>query len=141
MIILDTNVISAMMRQYPEVGVVAWLDRQVPESIWITSVTVFEIIFGIELLAKGRRRKQLEMAFQSVIEEDFFSRILPFEQTAARESALLAARLRREGAPMEVRDTMIAGIALAHRAKMATRNVKHFSGTGIDLIDPWEAVT
>ena len=140
MIILDTNVLSALMHRDPDLVVVSWLDRQAPESVWTTSVTVFEILFGIELLVTGRRRQQLEEAFKSAIEEDFSGRILPFEQAAAREAALLAAQRQREGMPVEIRDTLIAGIALARRATLATRNVKHFSGTGIELVNPWEPV-
>lgn len=139
MIILDTNVLSALMRREPDPVAVTWLDRQAPQSVWTTAVTVFEILFGIELLAAGRRRQQLEKAFRSAMEEDFAGRILPFDQAAAREAALLAARRRRHGVAMEIRDTQIAGIALACRATVATRNVKHFSGIGVELANPWEA--
>lgn len=139
MIILDTNVLSALMRRDPDPVVVTWLNHQAPQSVWTTAVTVFEILFGIELLTASRRRQQLEKAFQSAMAEDFSGRILPFDQTAAREAALLAAKRRRQGLPLEIRDIQIAGIALARRATVATRNIKHFSGTGIDLVNPWEA--
>jgi toxin FitB len=80
MIVLDTNVVSALMRQVPDPVVVGWLDRQPLESVWITAVTVFEVHFGLELLASGRRRRQLEDAFARALDEDFEGRILPFEQ-------------------------------------------------------------
>ena len=139
MILLDTNVVSALMRQNAEAAVVRWLDRQPPESIWITAVTVFEVHFGLELLTRGRRRRQLEEAFFRALDEDFEGRILPFEQSAAREAALIAARQRQQGRSIEIRDAQIAGIAAARRAALATRNTRHFMDLGITLIDPWAA--
>jgi predicted nucleic acid-binding protein len=139
MIILDTNVVSAVMRQNADAVVVGWLDRQPVESIWITAVTVFEVHFGLELLAQGRRRRQLEDQFARALNEDFEGRILPFEQSAARAAALIAARQRQGGRPIEVRDAQIAGIAAARRATLATRNTRHFADLGIGLIDPWSA--
>jgi predicted nucleic acid-binding protein len=137
MIILDTNVISALMRQETDPIVVRWLDNQPVESLWITAVTVFEVYFGLELLAHGRRRKQLEGAFARALEEDFEGRILPFEQNAAREAAFVAARRRRGGRSLEIRDAQIAGIASARRATLATRNTRHVADLGIALVDPW----
>jgi toxin FitB len=139
MIILDTNVVSAVMRQDADAVVVRWLDSQPVESIWITAVTVFEVHFGLELLAQGRRRRQLEDQFARALNEDFERRILPFEQTAARAAALIAARQRQGGRPIEVRDAQIAGIAAARHATLATRNTRHFADLGIALIDPWSA--
>jgi predicted nucleic acid-binding protein len=139
MIILDTNIVSALMRQNAEPVLVGWLDRQPQESIWITAVTVFEVHFGLELLPPGRRRRQLEDAFARALDEDFEARILPFEQTAARAAALIAARQRQGGRSIEIRDAQIAGITAARRATLATRNVRHFADLGIALIDPWGA--
>ncbi len=137
MIVLDTNVISAVMRRQPDPVVIAWLDRQPPESVWTTAVTVFEIHFGLDLLAPGRRRRQLEEAFARALEEDFEARILPFERNAAREAALIAARRRQAGRPVEIRDAQIAGIVVARRATLATRNIGHFEDLGAALVDPW----
>ena len=137
MIVLDTNVISALMRQEADPVVVGWLDRQPPEDVWTTAVSVFEVLFGLELLAAGRRRRRLEDAFTRALEADFEGRVLPFEQTAARQAALIAARQRRAGRPVEIRDVQIAGIVAARRAVLATRNTRHFAGLGITLIDPW----
>jgi toxin FitB len=137
MIILDTNVISALMRQGADPVVVGWLDSQPSESIWMTAVTVFEVHFGLELLARGRRRRQLEDEFARALDEDFEGRILPFEQSAARQAALIAARRRQAGRPIEIRDAQIAGIAAARRAALATRNTRHFADLEIALVDPW----
>ena len=137
MILLDTNVLSALMRREADPGVVAWLDAQPPESIWTTAVTVFEIRFGLEILADGRRRTALEEAFARALEEDFDGRVLPFDQTAAEAAAIIAARQREAGRPIEIRDVQIAGITAARKATLATRNTRHFEGTGITLIDPW----
>lgn len=137
MIILDTNVISAVMQREPDPDVVAWLDLQPLESLWTTTITVFEVRFGIELLPPGRRRRQLEEAFALSLEEDFEKRILPFDQTAAHEAALLAARRRQVGQPVEFRDTQIAGIATACRAALATRNTRHYEDLSIAVVNPW----
>jgi predicted nucleic acid-binding protein len=137
MIILDTNVISALMRKGADPVVVGWLDSQPSESIWMTAVTVFEVHFGLELLARGRRRRQLEDEFARALDEDFEGRILPFEQSAARQAALIAARRRQAGRPIEIRDAQIAGIAAARRAALATRNTRHFADLEIALVDPW----
>jgi predicted nucleic acid-binding protein len=139
MIILDTNVVSALMRRDPDPVVIGWLDRQPPESVWITAVSVFEVHYGLELLAQGRRRRRLENAFARALEEDFDGRILPFEQSAARAAAVIAARRRQGGHPIEIRDAQIAGIAASRRATLATRKTRHFTDLGIVLIDPWAA--
>ena len=139
MILLDTNVISALMRREADAGVVTWLDAQPPESIWTTAVTVFEIKFGLEIMVSGRRRRQLEDAFEAMLEEDFEGRVIPFDEVAARAAARLAAERRRGGRPVEIRDVQIAGIAVARKATIATRNLRHFEGLGPALIDPWSA--
>lgn len=137
MIVLDTNVLSALMLQSPDKAVVRWLDRQPVESVWITSITVFEIWYGLELLAKGRKRTVLEAAFLAALSEDFEGRVLVFDEDAARSAATLAATGRRGGYPVEIRDIEIAGIVVARRAMLATRNAKHFERFGIPLVDPW----
>lgn len=137
MILLDTNVISALMQREPDGAVVAWLDSQPPESIWTTSVTVFEVRFGLEILSSGRRRRLLEDAFAKMIEEDFERRVVPFDDAAAEFAARIAAARRRAGRSVEIRDVQIAGIAAARKATIATRNVRHFDGLGPEVIDPW----
>jgi toxin FitB len=138
-IILDTNVLSALMRTAPDEAVVAWLDRQPAESIWITSITVFEARFGLALLRGGRRRRALEAAFTGLVDEELENRVLDFDVAAARVAAPLAAERQRAGRPVDMRDTQIAGIALARRATLATRNVRHFADLKVPVVDPWTA--
>ena len=139
MIILDTNGLSALMRAAPEAPVVAWLDRQPAESVWITSITLFEARLGLALLPAGRRRQTLEAAFARLLKEDLENRVLDFDSAAAIEAALLAAARQKAGRPVDMRDTQIAGIALSRRATLATRNVRHFGDLKIPIVDPWAA--
>ena len=138
MIILDTNVLSALMHQAPETSVVAWLDRQPAESVWITSITLFEARLGLALLPKGRRRQTLEGAFAQLLREDLENRVLDFDSAAATEAAALAAERQKAGRSVDMRDTQIAGIALARRATLATRNVRHFQDLNVPVVNPWE---
>ena len=137
MIVLDTNVVSALMQREPDKRVIAWLDDQPSESMWTTSVTVFEVRFGLELLADGRRRRQLEAAFTTALDEDFEGRVLPFDQNAADAAGAIAAQQRKHGQTVDVRDAQIAGIVATRKATLATRNLRHFEGLGLRLIDPW----
>jgi predicted nucleic acid-binding protein len=139
MIVLDTNVLSALMRQTPEAAVVAWLDGQPAESVWTTCITLFEARFGLALLPKGRRRQSLETTFDRLLEEDLENRVLDFDSAAATEAAALAAARQKAGRPVDLRDTQIAGIVLARRATLATRNVRHFADLKVTLVDPWAA--
>ena len=139
MIILDTDVVSGLMKPEPDLSLGGWMNRQPPESIWTTAITVFEIRFGIEVLPTGRRKDQLEIAFARSLKEDLQERILDFDRDAAREAGTMAARRQLAGRPLDFRDLEIAGIAAARRATLATRNTRHFSDLGIDLIDPWTA--
>ena len=137
MIILDTNVLSALMQATPDVRVVAWLDRQAPESIWTTSITLFESRLGLALLPEGRRRQALEASFEQLLNEDLQNRVLVFDTAAALEAAALAATRRRAGRPIDLRDTQIAGIAVARRASIATRNLRHCQDLAVPVINPW----
>jgi predicted nucleic acid-binding protein len=138
MTILDTNVLSAIMRTKPEAVVVEWLDRQPSDSVWLSSITVFETRFGLALLPKGRRRSGLERAFESVLTEDLANRVLDFDSVAAATATQLAADRQRAGRVVDLRDTLIAGIALARRATIATRNTKHFEGLDVPVVNPWD---
>lgn len=138
MTILDTNVLSALMRTRPEAAVVAWLDRQPADSVWLSSITVFETRFGLALLPKGRRRSGLERAFESVLTDDLANRVLDFDSVAAATAAQFAADRQQAGRAVDLRDTLIAGIALARRATIATRNTKHFEGLDVPVINPWD---
>jgi predicted nucleic acid-binding protein len=137
MIILDTNVLSAAMAS--DAVVVAWLDRQSPSSVWTTTVNIFDIRSGLMAMPTGRRRAARELAFNDIIENDLEGRILPFDRAAAEEAAKLMADRRRIGRPVDSRDTMIAGIAIAQHATLATRNVRHFDDLSGRVVDPWRA--
>jgi len=139
MIVLDTNVISALMRHEPDPLVSEWLDGLPPESVWTTSITVFEVRLGLEILAAGRCRRQLEEAFARALEEDFENRVLSFDPAAAQAAGVIAAERRRAGRSVEIRDVQIAGIVSARKATLATRNTRHFEGCGLGLVDPWTA--
>jgi len=136
-ILLDTNVVSALMQRHPDPAVVRWLDGQPAESVWTTSITVFEVCTGLELLEHGRRRRELVDAFDQLLVEDFAGRVQSFDQAAALAAGRIAAERQRRGRGVEVRDVQIAGIATARKATLATRNVGHFDELGVDVIDPW----
>ena len=139
MILVDTNVLSAMMRAAVEPAVERWFDAQPPESVWTTTITIFEIHFGLALLAPGRRRDRLYGAFDRAIDEILSGRVLAFDRTAAETAAVIAAKQRQIGRPVEIRDVQIAGIATARKATLATGNTRHFENLGIILVDPWHA--
>lgn len=136
MIILDTNVLSALMRQSPEAGVVAWLDRQPSISIWTTSMTVFEIRFGLQIMVPGKRQVLLMEAFEALLEK-IGRRIASFDNAAASQAAELMALRRRSGRLGDLRDTLIAGIVLARAATLATRNTSHFEDLTVPVVNPW----
>lgn len=125
------------MKPESDPTVEAWLNLQPAESMWTTSITVFEVRVGIEILETGRRRRSLEAEFGRVLHEDLEDRIVSFDEPAAQAAGRIAAARRRIGRPVEVRDLQIAGIAIARKAKLATRNTRHFEGLGVELIDPW----
>ena len=139
MIILDTNILSAVMQEKGDRTIVAWLDRQAWESIWTTAITVFEIRLGLSTLTKGKRRVKLEEAFQQTLKNILEGRILPFDEGAALAAGELAAERRRHGIAVDMRDTQIAGIAIAKRSAIATRNTKDFKDLAVAVINPWEA--
>jgi hypothetical protein len=137
MIILDTNVVSALMRAEPEKPVVAWLDEQPASSIWITAITVMEIRFGLQTMPGGRRREMMTKSFETVLEKKIEGRVAPFDTAAGERAAFLMASRKTKGKPGDARDTMIAGIALACRATLATRNTAHFDDLAVPVINPW----
>ena len=137
MVILDTDVLSGVM--HAEGVVIDWLDRQPRTSIWTTAVTVLEIRSGLISMPAGRRRTERETAFARALEEKLELRVLAFDFVAAEEAAVLMDARRRAGRVREFRDTMIAGMALAQRATLATRNVRHFDDLSVPIVDPWHA--
>ena len=128
------------MRATPDAVVIEWLDRQPAESVWITSITLFEARFGLALLPPGRRLQVLESAFDNLLKEDLENRVLDFDSAAAIAAASLAAVRRKSGRPVDTRDTQIAGIALSRHAALATRNVRHFVDLKISIVDPWAPI-
>jgi predicted nucleic acid-binding protein len=139
MILLDTNVLSALMNQQPEARVADWLDRQPHTSIWTTSITVFEIRSGLQTMPRGKRRSERIDAFERLLAEIIEHRFAVFDSAAAERAAEIFAERQKRGRPVEMRDTMIAGIVLATHAKLATRNVKHFEDIASSVVNPWEA--
>lgn len=138
MIILDTNVLSALMRPEPEAAVLQWLDRQPESSIWTTSITLMELRYGLQSMPAGRRREQMAQELEAVLKEEIGERYVFFDVTAAEQAADLMALRRRKGHPVELRDTMIAGIALASRATLATRNISDFEDLSVPVVNPWK---
>lgn len=137
MIVLDTNVISELMRGSPATAVTRWVNGHAATSLFIASVTQAEVLHGILLLPKGRRRAAIAAAADDMFGRDFGGRILPFESEAAAAYAAIAVGRRRAGRPISTLDAQIAAIARANDADLATRNVEDFTGCGIDVIDPW----
>jgi toxin FitB len=138
MILLDTNVLSAMMQAVPDETVARWLDQQPRESIWITTITVMEIRGGLQAMPVSRKRAALANALAILLSEKIQGRIAVFDMSAAEEAAELIARRKLQGRPVDSRDTMIAGIAQASRATLATRNTSHFSDLSVPVINPWQ---
>lgn len=137
MILLDTNVLSALMRLQPDSVVLKWLDRQPHASIWTTSVNLMEIRYGLQILPLGRRREHMAQGFEAMLREDLQGRYAVFDSAAAEQAAELMAKRKLKGRPVDFRDTMIAGIALATRATLATRNVSHFADLSTPIVNPW----
>ncbi len=136
MMILDTNVVSALMKEIPDTNVVSWLDRQPRTSIWTSSITVFEVQMGISILEQGKRRSSLAQSFDVFLEKIGY-RIASFDHAASAEAASLSAERRKKGRSVELRDTMIAGVVLSQHAGLATRNITHFSDVLTQLVNPW----
>ena len=137
MIVLDTNVVYALMLDRPDADVVRWLDEQAPRSIWTTSITVFEVRYGIARMAAGARKRRLSALFDALLDEDLQGRVVDFDSSAAEHTATLMAELQSAGRRIDLRDGMICGIALARRADVATRNVRRFASTPVTIVNPW----
>jgi len=137
MILLDTNVLSELMRAKPDPAVVAWIDAQPTQDLLICSITVAEILYGIARMPEGKRRQALQDVAITMFEEDFAGRILPFDADAAVHYAELAAESETKGKIADMADGQIAAIAKLHGVPVATRNIRHFEGFGVALINPW----
>ncbi len=139
MIILDTNVLSELMRPVPAAIVIEWMAGRAPASLYTTSITQAEILHGLMLLPRGRRRAALEAAATAMFTEDFAGRILGFGTDAAPSYAQIASDRRGAGRPISHFDAQIAAIARATGATIATRNMADFAGCGVALVNPWKA--
>ena len=137
MIVLDTNVLSELMKATPSEAVSSWVARQPPSSLFITTVAQAEILNGLALLPSGSRRDKLRAAAQAMFEEDFAGRILPFDIAAAYQFAEIAAERRQSGRPISQFDAQIAAIARSRGAALSTRNISDFEGCGLQIFNPW----
>ena len=134
MIVLDTNVVSEIMRARPEPTVLTWVNAQAPGELWLTAVGAAELMFGVARLEDGARKQQLARTVSAMLQTDFAGRVLPFDLSAASVYAQLVAQRERSGQPVAMADAQIASVCLAHAATLATRNHKHFDGLGITKI-------
>ncbi len=139
MVILDTNVVSELLRPTPEPRVEAWLAQQDGSQVYLIAVSEAELRTGVAIMADGKRRDDLAEAIDAMLREDFRGRILPFDGAAASVYATIAAGRRAAGRPISQFDCQIAAVGHAHDATIATRNAKDFEGCGIEVIDPWVA--
>jgi hypothetical protein len=137
MILLDTNVISEMMRPKPAPVVSAWLDQNPEEDLWTASVVLAELLSGIDLMPVGRKQSALRESIESMITEDFRGQILKFDLPAARHYGRILALRQKMGRPIREMDALIAATALANGATLATHNISDFENCGVQLVNPW----
>jgi predicted nucleic acid-binding protein len=135
--LLDTNVLSELLRSRPDAAVLAWFARQPADTLFVSAVTQAEMLLGARLLPAGKRRVQLEQALDLMFGEDFAGRVLPFDAAAAAAYAGIVAARRSGGRPIAQFDAQIAAIALSRRDALATRNLTDFDGCGLRLDNPW----
>ena len=139
MIVLDTNVVSELMRPEPDEAVVAWVDRQVADDVFLTAVTLAELLYGVARLPQGRRRANLAAQLELMVSEDFDHRVAAFDEAAAAHHADIVVGRERAGRPISMADAQIAATCRSHDAVLATRNVDDFTGAGITVVNPWIA--
>jgi predicted nucleic acid-binding protein len=137
MIILDTNVISELMKPKPSAHVLAWVAKQPIEDVFATSISEAEVFYGVELLPEGKRRENLFADAEAMFTQDLAGQVFAFDSEAARVFSRVAAERRMLGKPISHADAQIAAIARSRSAKVATRNVEDFENCGIDVINPW----
>jgi predicted nucleic acid-binding protein len=138
MIILDTNVLSELMKYQPNKLVLRWIGTYKATELFITALTQAEILYGLEILPQGKRKTALKQAAQSMFDLDFARRIIAFDSDAAQQFAIIATKRKKIGRPISQIDAQIAAIALSYKAILATRNVSDFEECGIKIINPWE---
>lgn len=138
MILLDTNVVSETLRRAPNAAVIGWLDAQPPNSLYLCTPVLAELLFGVERLPAGARKSTLRNAVDRLENDLYRDRILAFDIAAAKEYARIAAARAVGGTTIAQMDALIAAIAVSYRTGLATRNVRHFSDLGIDIVNPFE---
>ncbi len=139
MIVVDTNVLSELLRPAPDATVVAWLDSLLTADVATTAVTAAELLYGAMRLPAGRRREALVEAVRALLAEDFRGRIEPFDAGSAEHYAVVVSRREQLGRPISSADAQIAAICRTHQAALATRNTSDFEHTGVELVDPWRS--
>ena len=140
MFILDTNVVSELMRERPHPTVLEWIDGRLKRDLYVAAVTQAEVLTGIAILPEGKRRQGLAAAADRAFDGVFADRVLPFDRSAAGAHAKIAAARRRTGRPISQADCQIAAIAAARGGSVVTRDVRDFDGTGVAVVNPWEHV-
>jgi predicted nucleic acid-binding protein len=139
MIILDTNVVSEIIRPAPSQHVLQWVSSQPPLLLYTTSITQAEMLYGMEILTRGKKKKALEAALDGMFAEDFRDRVLGFDSGCAKYFAEIAAVRTNLGRPISQFDAQIAAIARSRKAILATRNTADFADCGVKLTNPWES--
>ena len=137
MIVLDTNVVSELMRLEPAAGVLDWVDRQPSAEVYLTAITVAELLYGVARLPDGQRKVDLAGRIEALLSEDFEHRVAPFDETAAAHYADIVVRRERAGRPISTADAQIAATCRSHGALLATRNVDDFTDTSVVIVNPW----
>ncbi|MDU9049154.1 MAG: type II toxin-antitoxin system VapC family toxin [Candidatus Electrothrix sp. Rat3] len=138
MILLDTNIISEVMRRKPSDRVLGWLNLRNKEELFVSSITIAEICYGLRILPVGQRKKQLETHFEQFIAQGFTGRIIGFDESAARVYAEIMGLRKEKGRPMSLPDGQIAAVARSNNLALATRNIRDFGHCEIELINPFE---
>jgi len=141
MILLDTNIISELMKTIPDANVIRWIDQQDVMQLTLSTITIAEISYGLNVLPEGQRKSSLEMSFNNVLREGFEYRVFAFDEVAAHLYGKIMSRRKELGKPMSLPDGQIAAIARAQNAAVATRNLSDFSNCGLELINPFESST
>ncbi len=139
MVILDTNVVSEMMRLTPDAVVSQWVSGQDPIDLYTTTISEAEMRYGAEILPPGRRRQTLMEVIENILRSKFTDRVLPFDRSAAQSYAMVAAARRAAGRPIDHADCQIAAIAFSTGAAVATRDIGGFQDCGVEIINPWAA--
>jgi toxin FitB len=136
-IVLDTNVVSELMRLKPAAAVLDWVDRQPAAEMYLTAITAAELLYGVARLPAGKRKTDLAERIEALLSEDFEHRISPFDETAAAHYSDIVVHRERLGRPISTADAQIAAICRSHGALLVTRNVDDFTDTAVEIINPW----